>query len=151
MRSPGKTVAYWVRWFCLPPAVFAVFMFLGLALQFLNTFAHVWFEPAGGFILALVWVLSAHFIAPDRKPVASAIAFGVGAMFAWKLIGHSYYPENHPQAYQPTHIPILVTIAGGFLGVAVSMTIEMMKRKPNQASDATSEPAPGAASSSHQG
>ena len=148
MTSPNKTLAYWTRWFCLPPTVFAVFMFLGLALQFLNSVVHVWFEPTAGFILALVWVLSAQFIAPARKPIASVVAFAVGAMFAWKRIGYSWYPENHPKAYQPTHIPILMTISGGLLGLAVSMTIEMMKKTPNQASHPPSGPSPGSGAGS---
>jgi hypothetical protein len=130
VKEPDRPVAYWLRWFCLPPALFAIFLFLGLALAFLNSFLRLWFEPAAGFILALVWVLSAHLIAPDRKPIASAMAFGIGTMLAWQFIGDSWYPENHPKAYQPTHLPIMVTIAGGVLGFAGSITMEMMKRKP---------------------
>jgi hypothetical protein len=129
----NKPILNWVRWVCLPPALFAVFICLGLFLKILNSFLQLWFEPVGGFILAAAWVISAHLIAPARKSLASTAAFVFGSLLAWRLVGHTWYPENHPKAYQSTCIPFVLTIAGGLLGLAGLIMMALINRKPNQA------------------
>jgi len=85
-------------------------------------------------------VLSANLIAPDRKPIASAVALVIGGMLAWNLVGHAVYPENNPKAYQPTYIPFVMTITGGFIGLAGSVITEIIKRKPNKTFQCTVDP-----------
>ena len=116
----------------MPPTVFAVFMFLGLALSFVTSSLHVWFEPVAGFILAGAWVLTAHFMVPDHKTVTSLIAFAVGAALACKLVGRSWWPEGYARAYQTTDIPLISTLTGGALVLSLTLWYEKRK-KPNQA------------------
>jgi len=58
---------------------------------------------------------------------------------------HPFYP-GAIRAVEFATLATLIAIAGGAL-----LTRKRMKSAPNQASEATSEPAPGAASSSPQG
>jgi hypothetical protein len=77
--------------------------------------------PVTGFFAALAVVVTAAFAAPTHRIAATVSVFATGALAAWWLLEPSWFPESYPdRAYQPTHIPLVVTYLGGVLGLAVA-------------------------------
>lgn len=79
----------------------------------------IWHEPYVGFITAFIVVLTAYIISPSAKLPTASTFFTIGAFLAWWMLRNSFYPENHPKAYQPTLIPLFTTIAGGIAALGI--------------------------------
>jgi hypothetical protein len=85
-----------------------------------------------------------------------ALIVGIGAMtlLTAQDVRTFLTEDNGPEYFRSNPVMILVCLAiGTVVGLSVHFVLEWStktKTKPNQASDATSEPAPSAASSSHQ-
>ena len=135
MKTDSRTVLYWFRWFTLPAWVFGVFMATGILAQVPVRVFGLWEDMWTGIACACTWVLTAYLVAPERKSAAAAALFLAGALVAWKLVGHSWYPESSPKAYQPSHLPFALTCVSG-LGTLALLTIRE-KRKANMASHGT--------------
>ncbi|MHC5538351.1 hypothetical protein ACYOEI_08995 [Singulisphaera rosea] len=107
-----------LRWILLFTAIvgsFAVAFPLGVIASHI---VGVWDEPGAGFVSALAVVLMAYFLAPNYRLQFSVLVFVVGANIAWSLLEPSFLPKSFgDRAYQPTHLPILWTYAGGLLGL----------------------------------
>ena len=118
-----------VRWLLTPPIVVLVFIISGVLTYeyLLFSFFYYWFEPVAGFIAAFFVVITAYISAPKAKARAVAITYIIGVVCAWYLLADSFYPEQHPKAYQPTYIPLIATYTGGLLGVILCFVIEKLR------------------------
>ena len=113
-------------WFLAPIAVFGAFLFAGLAGSFVGEQSGLWQLPVAGFFAAFSVVVTAYFAWSRHKFRAACIALLVGAFVAWIFIEPHWYPETERYgdlAYQTTHLPFLVTLAGGFLGLLVAFVL----------------------------
>lgn len=106
-------------------AVLGVFVVAGLGAAVAANLAGLWEKPVAGCVAAFSVVLSAFLFAPRHKTACALVTFFAGATTAWMLVGQSYFPESYgaPLAYQPTHIPFLVTLAGGCLGLLSALVL----------------------------
>lgn len=105
-----------------PQAVFAilgVFVAAGLSAGIAANLVGLWEKPIAGCVAAFSVVLSTFLFAPHHKVICALVTFFAGAAAAWILVGQSSFPESYgaPLAYQPTHVPFVVTVAGGCLGL----------------------------------
>ena len=123
-----------MRWFLTPFVPVLVFYLSAVPTLFITIVFKIWIDPTYGFIAAFCVVLSAYLIAPSAKKWIGIIAFLLGAIAAWFIVGESYYPENYANPYQPTYLPLMVTYCGGLLGVIVCFFLD---RKFNKAIQAT--------------
>ena len=76
-----------------------------------------WLDGAANGVGALVWVGLGAGLAPKRRRVLSVGLFLVGAWIANFVLGWWYFPENHAHAYQPSVVPLRLTLACGVGGV----------------------------------
>ena len=111
-----------LRWFVMLTIVifsFAAAIFLGALLA---SALGLWYRPTIGFVAAFTVVIAAYLSAPTHKLVSSAVAMLIGAVVAWLLVEPSYYPASYGEAlaYEPTHLPIVITYVGGLFGLLVS-------------------------------
>lgn len=53
-----------------------------------------------------------------RRPVIT-VTFLVGSWLAWEILEPWWFSEGHPRAYEPSHVPIIVTLVGGLIAYAV--------------------------------
>ncbi|WP_188981958.1 hypothetical protein [Pseudomonas matsuisoli] len=85
----------------------------------------LWNLPVAGFSAAFAVVVVAYLASPSHKRTATVVAFTCGAIAAWMLLEPAFLPENYGagRAYQPTHLPIIFTYAGGLLGCLVALLI----------------------------
>lgn len=118
-----------LRWCVLPVVMAVVFGGVGVALEIVTAVLNIWFEPIGGFVLAAAWVSSAYVIAPRFKQCASGVAFVVGAVLAWVLVGHAWWPEGYDNAYQATAIPYVTTLIGGAITFVLIVVLEWRLRR----------------------
>ena len=71
---------------------------------------------------SLAVVLATYLSAPYRKFQAACVALLAGSITAWIVLEPSWYPDSeqyHPLAYQPTHLPLIATLAGGLVGLVL--------------------------------
>ena len=123
-----------MRWFLTPFVPVLVFYLSAVPTLFITIVFSIWIDPAYGFIAAFSVVLSAYSIAPSAKQCIGIIAFFVGAIAAWFIVGESYYPENYANPYQPTYLPLMVTYGGGLLGLVVCFFLDRKHHKSLKAS-----------------
>jgi uncharacterized membrane protein (UPF0136 family) len=69
-------------------------------------------------IAAAVWVIVGTRVAPTRRAVVPVALFAAGACLAWLVLHSWYFPESHPRAYQPSQVPLVLTLVGGLVGSA---------------------------------
>ena len=146
---------YTAQFIALPVAVFIAFCFSGLVGSVIVSWFTRWNEPFIGPLCASVVIFVTFWLAPAKKKISGLIALLLGSFAAWFLLRHCFYPEGHPKAYQPTLIPLIVTIAFG-IGSYIACFIfwrHEKKPEPNQrpernagaTSPSTSTPPPGVA------
>ncbi|GLQ30909.1 hypothetical protein [Litoribrevibacter albus] len=108
------------RWFTAFFATLGGFFFCGLGGSLIADLSGFWHLPVAGFFAAFGTVTLAYFSVPNYK---DKIAYGillVGSMLAWLLLEPSNYPSSYEdKAYQPTHIPFLVTVIGGIVALVL--------------------------------
>ncbi|TZF83346.1 hypothetical protein [Cognatilysobacter lacus] len=132
-----------VEWTKALLATLGAFIVAGVAAGFVAGALHVWATPIEGFVAAFVVVLAAYALAPSLKVPAASLTLAVGAAAAWKLIGHSDFPESYGElAYQPTQIPFLATIAGGLLAWLIACLLAWRRRHSGLAPNNSSKPTP---------
>jgi len=107
------------RWILLGPLVLVSMVATAACMDALLRPRLIWHEPYVGFITAFTVVLTAYIISPCAKISAASTFFAIGALLAWWMLRNSFYPENHPKAYQPTLIPLFMTIAGGIAALGI--------------------------------
>jgi hypothetical protein len=106
-----------IRWVLLPFEMVLGFVLSGIAIGLLVERLHVWFEPVVGFLVAGVVVVTAYARAPARPLLSAFVTYLIGAAVAYSLLRNSYFPENTLRAYEPTLIPLWVTLGGGVLAL----------------------------------
>jgi hypothetical protein len=94
------------------------FLLSGILGAVLGSIMGYWDTPVAGFCAAFAVVLSTYAAVPRFKLAISALAFVTGALVAYWLLRDSYWPENFPNAYQPTLFPLWCTYGGGIIGFA---------------------------------
>jgi hypothetical protein len=111
----NSPLAPWLR---APFYVAGAFLFSGLLGATLGSVMGYWDTPIAGFCAAFAVVLSSYAAVHRFKLTVSALALGTGALVAYWLLRNSYWPENFPNAYQPTLFPLWCTYGGGIIGFA---------------------------------
>ena len=123
-----------VRWMLVPFAAIAGCSVTSAAAGALGTGA-----PVGGLPLdvrvglvnagaAAAFVLLGSLVAPRRRLLCAGALFLFGALVAWAVLGGWYFPEGHPRGYQPSRVPLIMTLAGGLLGVGGVAGWRMLSR-----------------------
>lgn len=103
-------------WLRAPVYVAGAFLLSGILGAVLAYALGFWDTPFAGFCAAFAVVLTTYAAVPRFKLTAAAVSLGAGALVAYWLLGNSYWPENYPNAYQPTLVPLWCTYGGGVLG-----------------------------------
>jgi MFS-type transporter involved in bile tolerance (Atg22 family) len=88
----------------------------------------VWRTLAIGIVAAPIVVLTAYAVAPEKKRLAAAIAFSIGAAAATYLLRNDYYPELYENAYEPTMIPLFATIASGAIALIATALLKQKEK-----------------------
>lgn len=114
------------RWILLGPLTFAAMIASGFILSAILGPRIVFDEPVVGFLTAFVTVGTAYFIAPTYKLSAATCYFLIGAALACWILRSTTYPEDHPKAYQPTMIPLYMTLLGGIISLGLATAKEKM-------------------------
>ena len=70
---------------------------------------------------ALAFVVAGAMIAPRSRLIVAMALCAVGAWVAWLVLGSWWFPENHPRAYQPSRMPLALTLLGGLIGVLITL------------------------------
>jgi hypothetical protein len=66
---------------------------------------------------AVLFVLVGAMVAPKHRTTVSIFLYAVGATVAWEGLKDWYFPEHHPRAYQPSLVPMWLTLGGGLIAV----------------------------------
>lgn len=130
MAAPVK------QFIALPFVVGGTFVMTALVTLYVASKFTNWTEPFVGPVSAIAVVSVTFWFAPARKNLAGMCTLLIGSAFAWFLLRHSYYPELHPRAYQPTLLPFWTTIAGGLLGYVFCWVLwrhDIPTPRPNEA------------------
>ena len=113
-------------WILAPISVVGAFLVAGMAGSFIGNHSGIWDLPVAGFCAALAVVVTAYLAWSRHKFKAACIALLAGAFVAWIFIEPWWYPETARHgdlAYQTTHLPFLVTLSGGFLGLLIAFVL----------------------------
>lgn len=114
---------YWVQWLFLVLWV-PISITLGIvASVLLSGVSEVWEEYIGAVILPVVGLTGALWVAPSHKAHACTAMYFVGLGIAYFFFTPSFYPEHHPQAYQATYVPFVMTWGVGLLYLVVLLAI----------------------------
>jgi hypothetical protein len=127
-----------LKWTLAFLAAAGAFTISGVAGALITDALGLWSIPGAGFSAACAVVVVAYVSAPSHKFIVAASTFIAGATAAWLLLEPSFYPESYGsrRAYQPTHLPVAATYAGGLLGLFVSACIRRWAG-PNNSSKPT--------------
>jgi hypothetical protein len=127
-----------LKWTLAILAVLGGFTLAGTLGSFATDLAGFWHLPGAGFSAAFAVVVVAYLAAPSHKLLSATVALFLGAIAAWLVLEPSWYPESYGDrgAYEPTHLPIIVTYAGGVLGLIVAAAIRRWAG-PNNSSKPT--------------
>ena len=85
---------------------------------------------------ALAFVVAGTMIAPRSRRIVAMALYAVGACIAWFVLEPWWFPENHPRAYQPSQIPLVLTLFGGLLGVLITLVLARRSIAATRQSDA---------------
>lgn len=103
----------WARWLLLLIWV-PVSIVLGIYVSILlGLLIKVWEEYIGAILLPIIGLSGAFWIAPSNKILICSGTLVIGIEIAYFVFSPSFYPENHPLAYQPTFIPFYITSSIG--------------------------------------
>jgi hypothetical protein len=106
-----------LRWLLALLAVFGAFVAAVIAGSITAEMVGLWSQLGGGFCAALSAMLVSYFAAPTHKVPFTIGVFVLVIVSAWLLLEPSSNPERYDAAYEPTHLPLIVTCAGGLLGL----------------------------------
>jgi hypothetical protein len=113
------------RWILLPFAVIAGFVLAGLVAERLAIAIGVWTYPVIGFCAASAVVGVAYIIAPTSKLTAAFASYLAGSVLAYKALKDRY----DPRTYEPTLMPLWITLAGGAITLVV-VSVHNFGKKP---------------------
>lgn len=127
---PRKKVTMILKWILAVLAVLGGLLVAGIAGGLAAEAFGFWELPGAGFSAALAVVVVAYLAAPSHKLLSAVAALAAGAVAAWLILDPSYYPESYGErgAYQLTHLPIVLTYAGGIVGLVVACVIQRWAR-----------------------
>ncbi|MEJ2466832.1 MAG: hypothetical protein P8045_14205 [Candidatus Thiodiazotropha sp.] len=110
------------QWVMSVFAIFGAFFFCGIGGAGIAGFIGLWETPSSGFCAAFGVVSMAYISAPSNNKWVSLIVFSLGAILAWFILEPSSFPESYQaKAYQQTHLPFIVTVAGGLISLSISV------------------------------
>ena len=69
------------------------------------------------YAIAAFLFVGAALIAPTRRALTAIVLYACGAALAWSQLNDWYFPEGHPRGYQPSRVPLVLTLLGGIVGV----------------------------------
>ncbi len=115
-----------LRWVLALLVIFSGFAVAGILGGLATDIAGFWHLPGAGSSAAFAVVVVAYLAAPTHKLLAATVALVLGAVTAWLVLEPSFYPESYGDrgAYEPTHLPIVVTYIGGLFGLFASVLIK---------------------------
>ena len=70
-------------------------------------------------VAAALFVVVGAIMAPGHRIIVAGILYLLGATVAWYGLKDWYFPEHHSQAYQPSLVPMWLTLSGGMVGIIV--------------------------------
>jgi len=112
------------KWIISGFAIIGAFFTSGIGASGLASLVSVWTIPYAGFCAAFSVVYIAGITAPQHPKKYSIFVFSVGALVAWFFLNNYTYPESYTtKAYQPTLIPLMVTLMGGTLGLLTNFIL----------------------------
>jgi hypothetical protein len=76
---------------------------------------------------AIAFVVAGAWIAPRHRVIVASGPYVSGALLAWFVLGDWYFPEGDPRAYQPSRIPLVLTLIGGAIAVGIIAAIPSRK------------------------
>ena len=83
-------------------------------------------------LAAIAFVLAGTWAAPRNRPIVAVLLYCVGAYLAWLDLRSWFIPEGYPLAYQPSRVPLALTLAGGLAAVLVVMGFQLLTTFRNQ-------------------
>jgi hypothetical protein len=72
---------------------------------------------------ALAFVVAGEMIAPRARFVVALVLYAAGACLAWFVLNPWWFPEHHPRAYQPSRVPLTLTLLGGLAGLLITFVL----------------------------
>jgi len=127
--SEGRhgSAAYWIRWVGLLPIVGTVFLVTGIA----SGMGMMVLGLDDGFMwvgvpCAFMWVLTTYLVAPNRKLIAAAVSFVVGAGLA-ALMALSMGRSFSARMVIEVALPYLGTCAGGLAALGLALRLQIRK------------------------
>jgi len=109
-----------LRWVLTPLAALVCLIFAGFAGAATASAADYWDLLGAGFSAAFLVVVCVYLVAPKSKIISACIAFVIGAALSWLLLEPSFLPEGYGTAYEQTHLPIILALAGGLVGLILA-------------------------------
>lgn len=110
------------KWVTFIFAVIGAFVACGVGGIVIAWILGSWEIPIAGFCAAFGTVAIAFVSAPSHRTLATFAVFFVGAVLAWFMVEPSWYPQAYADnAYQPTHMPFIVTVSGGLVSLAIAL------------------------------
>lgn len=108
------------KWSIAVFAVIGAFFSFGIFGAGVASLLGVWETPVAGFFAAFGVVVVTYISVPSRSRISAATVFLVGCAVAWTVLEPSSYPELYERkAYQPTHLPLVITLLGGVTAFGV--------------------------------
>lgn len=71
---------------------------------------------------AVVWVIAGTWVAPRRRAAVAVLLYAAGAFLAWSELKDWAVPEGYPRGYQPSRVPLVLTLVVGLVGAATIIT-----------------------------
>ncbi len=100
-------------------SIVGAFFIFGISSGLISGYFGFWEKPISGFFAAFTTVFMAYISAPKYKKIYAILFFVLGAIAAYFALEPSFYPVSHPNAYEPTHLPLIVTLSGGVIAIVI--------------------------------
>ena len=112
------------RWIVAFFSVAGAFFLCGIGGSFIASLFGCWELPVAGFCAAFSVVSTAYLSVPKFRNESCIIVFVMGTFAAWFILEPSYYPEGYQElAYQPSHLPFIITVAGGISALVACLLV----------------------------
>ena len=72
---------------------------------------------------AIAFVVAGAMMAPRARLVVALVLYSAGACLASLVLNPWWFPEHHPQAYQPSRVPLTLTLLGGLVGLLITFVL----------------------------
>jgi len=120
-----------VKWILAILSVLGGWLSGGVVGGFAAGLTGFWEIPGAGIGAAFVTVVVAYLAAPSHKLISAFVVLAVGALLAWLVLEPSSYPSRHyhENAYEDTHLPIIVTYISAILGFALVAMLTALQRR----------------------